>query len=101
MDLDDIFVNLDWDPSYLESIFNQDFYEMAELWNEGYVENSCLLEAIEKNEVYQPVVEDISLDDHILHRAVEKIEASMSISIHVFQSICYKLLNGLILSYQW
>ena len=75
MVLDDIFVNLDWDPCYLESIFNQDFYEMAELWNEGYVEDSCLLEAIEKNEVYQPVVEDISLDDHILHRAVEKIKA--------------------------
>ena len=48
MDLDDIFINLDWDPCYLESIFNQDFYEMAELWNEGYVEDSCLLEAIEK-----------------------------------------------------
>ena len=49
MVLDDIFINLDWDPCYLESIFNQDFYEMAELWNEGYIEDSCLLEAIEKN----------------------------------------------------
>ena len=49
MDLDDIFINLDWDPSYLGSIFNQDFYEMAELWNEGYVEDSYLLKAVEKN----------------------------------------------------
>ena len=75
MDLDDIFVNLDWDPSYLGSIFNQDFYEMAELWNEGYVKDSYLLKAVEKNEIYQPIVEDISLDDHILHSAVEKMEA--------------------------
>ena len=47
---------------------------MAELWNEGYVEDSYLLKAIEKNEIYQPIVEDISLNDRILHSAVEKIE---------------------------
>ena len=33
MDDSVIIKNLDWDPVYLASIFDTDFYEMSDLWN--------------------------------------------------------------------
>ena len=65
--------NRDWDPSYLQQLLSQDFYDYDELWscNIGDME---LVNEVEKVERYSPIVEDISLKDDILCLAVEKIE---------------------------
>ena len=69
--------NLDWDPSYLASICNVDFFDMSELWKGSYyVMDSELLQMdySKSRNVYCPEVEDISMDDDELMSAVEKIE---------------------------
>ena len=75
MESDDLFLTLDWDPSYLACIFDADFYDMSELWDAELVSGSLLLDMVEKSEIYSPLVEDISLDDNVLCHAVEEIES--------------------------
>ena len=55
--------NFDWDPEYLASIFDQDFYEMAEMWCGDNISDNelvCSLESAEKA-IYLPVCKDISI----------------------------------------
>ena len=65
--------NRDWDPSYLQQLLSQDFYDYDELWSSN-IGNMELVKEVEKVERYSPIVEDISLEDDILCSAVEKIE---------------------------
>ena len=74
----DILLNLDWDPVYLQFIFDQDFYDMSELWNGDLVTDSDLVkvsEIVEKEVKYVPVVEEIYIEDEILRDAVDRIES--------------------------
>ena len=75
MDVSDavIWRNKDWDPSYLLDIFTEDFYNFDELWDNS-LSDSDLVEGVSKMERYCPVVEDISMDDEELCKAVEQIE---------------------------
>ena len=75
MDVSDavIWRNKDWDPSYLLDIFTEDFYNFDELWDNS-LSDSDLVEVVSKMERYCPVVEDISMDDEELCKAVEQIE---------------------------
>ena len=75
MESDDIFINLDWDPSYLASIFDADFYDMSDLWDVDYVGDNQLLEYAERRDIYCPMVEEISIEDEVLCKAVEQIES--------------------------
>ena len=70
----DLLSCLDWDPCYLETIFSVDFFDMSDLWNTENVTDSELLEMVEKSDVYNPILEDITLDDEELCRAVTAIE---------------------------
>ena len=65
--------NRDWDLSYLSEILSADFHEFEDLWDSN-VNNCDLVSEINKVEMYQPIVEDISLDDETLCEAVESIE---------------------------
>ena len=66
----------DWDPAYLCDIFSQDFYDFDHLWK-GKMCDRYLVHAIETLECYNPLVEDISLDDDTLYQAVDEIEVAM------------------------
>ena len=74
MEIDDLFVNLDWDPSYLELLFQDDFNDMNDLWMCEFVSDVELLKMSSELEKYCPEVEDISLDDTELLHAVSQIE---------------------------
>ena len=75
MDVSDAVIgcNKDWDPSYLLDIFTEDFYDFDELWDNSLTD-SDLVQGVSKMEKYCPVVEDISMDDEELCKAVEQIE---------------------------
>ena len=75
MDVSDTWLwsNRDWDPSYLSSIFDKDFYDFNDLWLSN-INDMELLEAGKDVERYCPIVEDISMDDQELCEAVEQIE---------------------------
>ena len=77
MDDIDFIANLDWDPSYLELILSHDFFYMADLWNDGSLtdlEIVNLCEESQNKEIYNPVLEDITLEDDELLSAVTDIE---------------------------
>ena len=65
--------NRDWDPSYLVSIFDSDFYDFSELWKSN-INDMDLINIVDNGERYSPIVEDISMEDSELCSAVEKIE---------------------------
>ena len=65
--------NRDWDPSYLRLMFSEDFYEFTDLWHSNVCDTE-LVQEMEKLDIYQPIVEDISMEDHVLLSAVEQIE---------------------------
>ena len=69
----DFLLNSDWDPINLASIFDRDFDDNTELWDNEMADFE-LLEVANKLERCSPIVEDISLDDYELYSAVEKIE---------------------------
>ena len=71
---DNLFTNLDWDPLYLASIFDEDFNDMSDLWKHENISDTELLNAMDGVGKYCPVVEDISIDDNDLYDAVEQIE---------------------------
>ena len=75
MDVSDnsLWYNRDWDPEYLASIFQGDFYDLDDLWVTNITDME-LLEAGNNSGIYFPVVEDISIDDLELCQAVETIE---------------------------
>ena len=77
MESNDIFLSWDWDPCYLAYIFDQDFFDMAELWDGDDTTDSSLLESFENKDIYAPILEDISLDDDLLHEAVEEMESQL------------------------
>ena len=65
--------NLDWDPAYLALIFDSDFEDMSELWNDSLsVSDSKILHAMDTK--YCPIIEDITIDDDCLVSAIEAIE---------------------------
>ena len=66
-------VNQDWDPSYLEELLCEDFFDFTNLW-ESNIQDCELLKEMDRVERYSPITEDISLDDEKLCTAVEKIE---------------------------
>ena len=68
-----LWTNRDWNPVYLSNIFSQDFYEFNDLWTSS-VRDSDLVSHVESVERYNPIVEDISMDDETLCSAVEEIE---------------------------
>ena len=78
MEYVDLTSNLDWGPIYLAKIFDEDFFDMSELWKySSALTDSEMLNCIDGNfqrEIYCPEVEDVSLDDEILWSAVEEIE---------------------------
>ena len=67
--------NKDWDPAYLVEIFNQNFFEFSDLSQSAITDEDFVCE-MDKMEKYNPLVEDISLDDSALCEAIEQIEAS-------------------------
>ena len=75
MELDDIWLNLDWDPVYLASIFDVDFDDMSDLWrSESFIEDQELLTAMENFhgcDVNSTFMEENSLNDELLCDAVE------------------------------
>ena len=54
-------------------LFNEDFNEFPHLWSSN-VDDRDLVHAVEKLEIYSAIVEDISMDDSTLCKAVEEIE---------------------------
>ena len=78
-----LFRNKDWDPSYLTSIFDQDFYEYSDLWDSNMSDKE-LLQEVTKIDVYSPIVEDISMDDLELCTAVENIERRYSFNLFLY-----------------
>ena len=75
MDVSDsaLVANHDWDPLYLHDIFEVDFNDLSDLWSSN-ISDMELIQHVECVETYSPIVEDISLDDNTLCKAVEKIE---------------------------
>ena len=75
MDVPDstLFCNHDWDPLYLRGIFDTEFNDFSDLWCSD-INDMDLLSHVEQVEHYCPIVEDISLDDETLCKAVEGIE---------------------------
>ena len=67
----DFLVNRDWDPVYLSSIFDIDFEDYSDLWDNS-MDEFQMVEALDR---YCPVVEDISIEDNVLYSAVEQIES--------------------------
>ena len=80
MDVDDknLLLNHDWDPAYLYELFKEDFFDFGNMdIHDGELSDSELLnvaEVVEKCK-YVPIVEDITMDDHELSRAVAQIES--------------------------
>ena len=68
-----LYTNMDWDPSYLQLIFSQDFYDFSHMWSSNVTDMELVQES-EKVERYCPITEDISMDDSTLCQAVEMIE---------------------------
>ena len=67
--------NSDWDPCYLRRIFDTDFFDYSELWNNKMeYSDEELVRHVSNVEKYCPIVEDISLEDEVLCTAVEHIE---------------------------
>ena len=67
--------NLDWDPSYLITLFSDDFDDNTDMWNSSLTDGQLLHYSQQLDrEMYAPVCEDISLDDDTLRDAVENIE---------------------------
>ena len=67
-------LNCDCDPVYLVSIFDVDFHDISDLWDNN-MEDCELLDVVTTIEKYSPIVEDISLEDDVLYSAVEQIES--------------------------
>ena len=79
MDMSDEYLcrNRDWDPSYLQLLFAEDFNDVTELWKSNVRDDELVTESIRVEtecQPYCPITEDISLDDSTLCEAVEKIE---------------------------
>ena len=64
----------DWDPAYLASIFDSDFNDNTDLWNNS-MDDLEVVHVAKHGERYCPIVEDISMDDFELCSAVEQIES--------------------------
>ena len=75
MEDEDLLVNLDWDPLYLRSIFDINFNDMSDLWNCDSISDSDLLQMFSTSEIYSPITEDITIEDHVLLKAVSQIES--------------------------
>ena len=69
-----VFINIDWDPVYLASIFDVDFHDTSNLWDNNMTDQD-IMDTVNHMEKYCPVVEDISIEDEVLCSAVEQIES--------------------------
>ena len=65
--------NRDWDPSYLNEIFQEDFYDYCDMWSSD-LSDAAIVSHLENVEKYCPITEDITMDDDTLYSAVEQIE---------------------------
>ena len=65
--------NRDWDPSYLQQIFTQDFHDFSKMRSSNVNDYELVQESLTV-EKYVPITEDISLDDSTLCSAIEQIE---------------------------
>ena len=63
----------DWDPSYLAMLFSQDFNDFSDL-RCSETSDTELVKEMEKLDIYCPIVEDISMEDDVLVKAVEQIK---------------------------
>ena len=70
----DLWTNRDWDPSYLQQLFSDEFYDYSDMWKSN-VSDGELVKECERVDKYCPIIEDISLYDDTLCSAVEKIES--------------------------
>ena len=70
---EDLWVNRDWDPCYLNELFREDFNDYSHMWYSN-VSDGELVQEVNKIERYCPITEDISMDDTELCTAVEKIK---------------------------
>ena len=76
MEVSDSFMlnNCDWDPAYLSELVQADFYDFKELWGTNVMDTDLVRE-VERVERYSPTVEDISLDDETLCKALDDIDS--------------------------
>ena len=72
MEDSDLMSNLDWDPSYLSTIFDVDFNDMSDLWSSSSVSDNDILHGMDLK--CSPILDEFSLDDEFLYNAVEAIE---------------------------
>ena len=72
---DDLMSFCDWDPCYLSRIFVIDFNDMSELWNADGISDKDIMDLVEKTGNYCPIIEEISLEDEVLSKAVMQIES--------------------------
>ena len=74
MELSENIFNLDkdWDPHYLGLLFSQNFHDFSNLLKSNMCDQD-LLHAVKTIERYNPMVENILLDDETLCEAVEDI----------------------------
>ena len=49
MEVEDVFVNSDWDPEYLACIFDEDFNDISDLWV-FEVDDKVIIDAMENIE---------------------------------------------------
>ena len=75
MEVSDEFLleNRDWDPVYLSTLVEPDFHDFTDHWKSSIKDNE-LVNEMERVERYNPITEDISLDDYVLCDALDKIE---------------------------
>ena len=81
--------NFDWDPAYLQEIFEGEFDDFSDLWASDISDMELVNEG-ERIEKYSLITEDITLEDEELCCAVEKIKAEWvfcycSYSLYLFQ----------------
>ena len=67
---ENLWLNRDWDPMYLSSIFDTEFNDFTEMWACSNVTDGEIIAETQKVEAYCPITEDISLDDNILCTAI-------------------------------
>ena len=70
----ELLLTYDWDPVYLLSIFDSEFNDTSDLWD-NIMSDSEILDTVNIMEKYNPIVEDISMEDEVLCAAVEPIKA--------------------------
>ena len=74
MEYVDFTSNLDWDPVYLSRIFESEFEDYSNLWDDEHSVSGREMMEVAEGGNYCPIVEDISIDDDTLCSSIEEIE---------------------------